>query len=96
MPSLIPNILSPGYWKRTWDDILLVFRLMGERDVPIWLKILPVVVIVYLISPFDLIPGFLPVIGQMDDFGLLVLMLAVFIRLAPDDVVARHRQTPVE
>ena len=94
--TLIPNILSPSYWKRTWADILLVFRLMGERDVPIWLKILPVVVIVYLISPFDLIPGFLPVIGQMDDFGLLVLMLAVFIRLAPDDVVARLRQPPVD
>lgn len=45
---------------------------------------------IYLLSPLDLIPDFLPVIGQLDDFGLLLMALSAFIRLAPDDVVHEY------
>ena len=47
-------------------------------------------VAIYLLSPLDLIPGFLPVIGQLDDFGLLLVTLSTFIRLAPDEVVKQY------
>lgn len=90
---LLPGVFDPTFWKRTWNDILLVIRLMGDSGVPLWLKILPVLVAVYLISPLDLIPGFLPVIGQLDDLGVLVMGLALFIRLAPDEAIARQRKT---
>jgi uncharacterized membrane protein YkvA (DUF1232 family) len=88
---ILPNLFNPNYWKRTWAEINLVLRLMNDGRVPLWLKALPFVVGLYLLSPFDLVPGFLPVIGQLDDFGLLMVGLSAFIRLAPAEVVAEYR-----
>ncbi|MCB0007914.1 MAG: DUF1232 domain-containing protein [Anaerolineales bacterium] len=87
---LLPNLVNPGYWKKLFGEISLVWKLMYDKEVPLYLKILPFVVAIYLLSPLDLIPGFLPVIGQLDDFGLLLVTLSTFIRLAPDEVVKQY------
>lgn len=79
-----------------WIEIKLALQLIVDRRVPIYLKILPFLVGLYLLSPLDLIPGFLPVIGQLDDFALLIIGVSVFIRLAPDDVVAEYLPEDVE
>ena len=71
-----------------WGQISLVGQLMKDGRVPFYLKVIPVVVALYLLSPLDLIPGFLPLIGQLDDFGLLMVGLSTFIRMTPDDVIA--------
>lgn len=84
---LLPNIFSPHYWKKTWTEIKLVWQLMKDDRVPLYLKAIPFIVVVYLVMPFDLIPGFIPIIGQLDDVGLLLLGLSTFIRLAPDEVI---------
>jgi len=89
--KLLPSVINPHYWKKTGDDLLLSWRLLGDGRVPLLLKVIPVLVVIYLLSPIDLIPGFLPVIGQLDDFGLLLVALAAFIRLAPDHVVDEYR-----
>lgn len=94
--KMLPNLVNPNYWKKTWGEIMLVWHLMGDSRVPVYLKALPVLVALYLISPFDLIPGFLPVIGQLDDVGLLLVTLSTFTRLAPDDVVATYLPEAVE
>lgn len=88
--KFLPNLFNPGYWKKTWAEILLVGQLMKDGRVPIYLKIIPVLIGLYLLSPLDLIPGFLPIIGQLDDFGLLLMGLSTFIRLAPDDVIDEY------
>ncbi len=86
----LPNLVNPNYWKRTWHEIELVWQLMIDGRVPLYLKVIPFLVGLYLLSPLDLIPGFLPVIGQLDDFGLLLVALATFVRLAPSEVVADY------
>lgn len=73
-----------------WGQISLVGQLMKDGRVPFYLKVIPVVVALYLLSPLDLIPGFLPLIGQLDDFGLLMVGLSTFIRMTPDDVIADY------
>ena len=88
----LPNLVNPNYWKKSWLEVRLGWRLMGDRRVPLALKILPVLIALYLLSPLDLIPGFLPVVGQLDDFGLLMIGLGAFIRLAPDAVVDQYRR----
>jgi uncharacterized membrane protein YkvA (DUF1232 family) len=90
--SLFNNYLNPGFWRGQWLEIQLAWRLLRDRRVPLYKKAVPLFVIVYLLSPFDLVPGFLPVIGQIDDFALLVLGLKLFIRLAPAEVVREHRE----
>jgi uncharacterized membrane protein YkvA (DUF1232 family) len=50
-----------------------------------------VAVVFYVLSPIDLVPGFLvPVFGQLDDVTLLMLCAYLFIRWSPPEVVAEH------
>lgn len=92
LTKFIPNIINPGYWKKMWRDVSLVWWMLRDSRVPIYVKILPAVAVLYLLSPFDIIPGFLPIIGQLDDLGLLMLALGLFVRLAPREVVAEYEQ----
>ncbi len=71
----------------------LVWRLMNDDRVQLWLKLgIPLVVLFYFISPVDLIPDFLLGLGQLDDLGVVLLGMALFIRLAPEPVVDEHRR----
>ncbi len=92
----LPNLVNPNYWKKMWAEIALVWQLMADGRVPLYLKIIPVVVALYLLSPLDFIPGFLPIIGQLDDFALLLVGLSTFIRLAPKDVIEDYLPEDVE
>ena len=70
----------------------LVLRLMQDERVPTWLKVgVPLVVALYFLFPIDLIPDFIPLLGQVDDIGVVLLGMALFIRLAPQFVVEEHR-----
>jgi uncharacterized membrane protein YkvA (DUF1232 family) len=69
------------------DFIRLYWRLFRDRRVSIIAKGLLVVTFAYIIWPFDVIPDFIPVIGEMDDLGILLSGLWLFIRLCPPDVV---------
>ena len=68
----------------------LVARLLGDKRVPVYLKPLPFAGLLYLVWPFDLLPDLTPIIGQVDDIGVLVLGVETFIRLSPQSVVAEH------
>lgn len=71
--------------------VKLIVRLVRDRRVSFWLKIIPVAGLVYLISPIDLIPDIaLPIIGELDDAAVLWLTNALFIELCPRDVVREH------
>ena len=93
MPSFLPNVLSPGFWKGLWRDVRLVWKVAMDPRVSTSQKAILIAVAAYLISPFDLIPGFLPIIGQMDDLAILMLGLKLFLRVVPDEIVAEHRQS---
>jgi uncharacterized membrane protein YkvA (DUF1232 family) len=65
----------------------LYWRLFRDRRVSILPKALLVLILVYVVSPFDIIPDFLPVIGEMDDVAVVLSGLWLFIRLSPPEVV---------
>lgn len=69
----------------------LIGRLMSDRRVSFFLKLLPLASLAYLISPIDLAPGVvLPVIGVLDDAAILWLGTNLFVELAPPPVVKEH------
>lgn len=71
--------------------VKLILRLIGDRRVSFWLKIIPVAGLAYLVSPIDLIPDIaLPIIGELDDAAVLWLTNALFIELCPPEVVREH------
>lgn len=75
-----PGSIAPWQVGRT---IKLTLRLMGDRRVNIFLKLIPIASVLYVISPFDF-PG------PVDDFAVLLGGPYLFIELCPDDVVAEH------
>ncbi len=72
----------------------LVFRLMADRRVPIRTKLILPAAIVYLILPFDIVPDILPALGRIDDILVIVISLAMFLAIAPKDVVLEHLGRP--
>jgi uncharacterized membrane protein YkvA (DUF1232 family) len=88
------NIIIPSQGGVLRDLVLrikLIARLMRDRRVNFFLKLLPVASLVYLIWPADLIPGLaLPVIGALDDAAVLWLGSYLFLELAPQNVVQEH------
>jgi uncharacterized membrane protein YkvA (DUF1232 family) len=65
------------------DCIALFRRLLGDPRVPWWCKVLLVLAIAYLALPFDLVPDFIPVAGQLDDAIIVAVVLRIVLRRNP-------------
>ena len=71
--------------------VKLILRLIRDKRVSPWLKIIPAAGLLYLISPLDLIPDIaLPIVGELDDAAVLWLTNYLFIELCPPEVVQEH------
>jgi uncharacterized membrane protein YkvA (DUF1232 family) len=69
------------------DCIVLVSRLARDARVPRRRKLLLVLLVGYLALPFDLVPDFIPVAGQLDDAIIVALVLRSFIRSGGEDLI---------
>lgn len=72
------------------ETMALYFAARDPRT-PLAAKVLAAVVVAYALSPIDLIPDFIPVIGLLDDLVLLPLGIALVLRLIPPEVMAEGR-----
>ena len=79
-----------GFLGELWQQVRLVYYLIKDGDVPIYLKVLPLAGVLYALFPIDLITDIVPVLGQLDDLTLLLIGAKVFIEMAPPEVVARY------
>ena len=71
------------------NRLKLILRLMGDRRVNVFLKVLPLASLAYLFWPADFVPV-IPVIGALDDAAILWLGSYLFVELCPPDVVREH------
>ena len=67
---------------------------LASRDprVPWQARLCATLAVGYLVSPIDLIPDFIPVIGYLDDLVLVPLFILIARRLIPADLLAEHRE----
>lgn len=72
-------------------DIPAVFLSLKSKDTPLLAKILAGITIGYALSPIDLIPDFIPVLGYLDDVIILPALIALTIRLIPQEIFERFR-----
>jgi len=72
------------------DVVRLLKRLASDRAVPIGVRIWLGVLLVYLISPIDLIPDFIPVLGYADDALVVAIALRFATRRAGSDAIKKH------
>lgn len=72
-------------------DVPAVFLALKDKDTPLVAKIFAGITVVYALSPVDLIPDFVPVLGYLDDVILLPLLITLTIRLIPADKLEECR-----
>ena len=76
------------------DCVVLFRRLLSDPRIPRGRKLLLVGLIAYLSMPFDLVPDFIPVAGQLDDAIIVALVLRTVLRAAGADVIREHWPGP--
>ncbi len=83
---------DPSVLLEIWRSMQLVWRLMLDPRVPPLPKLIVPLVALYVLSPLDVVPDVLLVLGQLDDIALLFFGTKLFINLCPPDVVMEHRR----
>lgn len=78
--------------KKLKTDIPALFLALKDKDTPIIAKIFAGITVAYALSPIDLAPDFIPVLGYLDDVILLPAFVALTIRLIPKEVLERNRK----
>jgi uncharacterized membrane protein YkvA (DUF1232 family) len=79
-------------WARTIRrDVHAVYLASRDPRVPWRTKALAIGVTGYALSPIDLIPDFIPVLGLLDDLIIVPLGLLLAVKLVPPDIMAEHR-----
>ncbi len=91
--ALDPRVKDPGFWKEIWEQIRLVWLLLKDNEVPVYLKLLPLAAVFYVLLPTDIIPDIFVPFGQLDDLTAVFLGAKMFIEMSPQDIVNRHIRT---
>lgn len=85
------RFLNMDFLQDTMKKIRLAWRVMWDPRVPLQIRSIPFLAILYVVSPIDLIPGFIPILGQADDIAIVIFSISTLLRLAPQGVVDEHR-----
>ena len=86
-----PVVASPGALAQLVRNLRLVWRLLKDSRVPLFPKLIPFAALLYIFSPIDLLPDFALGLGQVDDLGILLLGIALFVETCPRAIVDAHR-----
>jgi uncharacterized membrane protein YkvA (DUF1232 family) len=79
-------------WARALKtDVHAVYLAARDPRMPWPAKILAIAVTAYALSPIDLIPDFVPVLGYLDDLLIVPLGIWLVVKLVPDEVMAEYR-----
>lgn len=73
--------------KQLKKDIPAVFLALKHSDTPLPAKIFAGITMAYALSPIDLVPDFIPVLGYLDDVILLPLLVALTVKMIPKEVM---------
>ena len=82
----------PDWAGRARRELQAVARASRDPRVPWYAKALALAVVAYALSPIDLIPDVIPVIGHLDDLVLVPLGILLVVRLVPPEILEEHRR----
>ena len=72
-------------------NISALFIALKKKETPWYAKIVAGITVGYALSPIDLVPDFIPVLGYLDDLIILPLLAALAIRLIPEEIMEACR-----
>lgn len=82
--------------KQLKTDIPAIYLVLKDKETPFFAKLMAGITIGYALSPIDLIPDFVPVLGYLDDVILLPMMIALTIHFIPKDSWKKSRKAASE
>lgn len=77
--------------KKLKYDIPAVFIALKKKETPVIAKLFAGITVAYALSPIDLIPDFIPIIGLLDDLIILPMFVALTIKFIPEEVFYQCR-----
>jgi uncharacterized membrane protein YkvA (DUF1232 family) len=72
-------------------DVVALYFAARDPRVPWYAKAVAAAVAAYALSPIDLIPDFIPLLGHLDELVVLPLGIMLAVRLIPPEIMAEHR-----
>jgi len=78
--------------KNIKKDVAALYLAYKRPDVPVYAKLVAILVVAYALSPIDFIPDFIPVLGYLDDLILLPIGIALAIKLIPKHIMDECRE----
>ena len=83
-----------GSAKRMMMEARIMLRALRDPRTPASARLIAIGIVLYIVSPFDLIPDYIPLIGLLDDLLVAALGLFVIMRLIPTEVMSQFRPPP--
>jgi len=77
------------------SNVFLLYRSSRDPRMPLHVKILALLIVAYIISPIDIIPDFIPVLGLVDEVILVPIFLTFTVSLIPDEIRQEYQQQDV-
>lgn len=78
--------------KKLKTDIPAVFLALKDKKTPWYAKLFAALTVAYALSPIDLVPDFIPVLGYLDDLIILPLLVALTVKFIPKDIFEEYRK----
>ena len=73
------------------QDILMLWFTTKNPKVPLAPKVICIFIVAYALSPIDLVPDFIPILGFVDDLLLLPILIWLAVRLIPNVILQESR-----
>ena len=74
-----------------WQSrFVLLRRLLQDERLPAHVRFIPPLLVFYLALPIDLVPDFIPVLGQLDDVAVAIVAIALMSRYVPVQIIESH------
>ena len=92
--GLFINYVKEGWVQETLLALpraaLMIPKLLGDRRVPLRIRTALLGLGIYLVSPFDIIPDFIPVLGKLDDAVVLLLLVDGVLNRIDENILLDH------
>lgn len=77
--------------KQLKEDIWILYKAFKDSETPFYIKACIGMILLYALSPVDLIPDFIPILGYLDDLILLPGLIYLCKKMIPNPIIERYR-----
>lgn len=82
--------------KKCKQDLPIIYFVFKNNSTPLFSKLLAGITIGYALSPIDLIPDFIPILGYLDDLILLPFLITMTMKSLPESIIAEARKSSID